>query len=423
MKPFHILITSISLFSLASSYANPTTSSPAPFSSDYEETDTIDEELSLLNEEIDAFEQEAVALEEEWQQDSEPLQEPVAILEENTQAKEDVFEETLGFSPAEEEELTFSEDSFVEAPKAAAFETLTEENTTQDNLAITSQEHPSASLERAEPSSELASYPLKQDLETKLTEEHQSEDIQLTSAHSVTVDEPMTIAGEPATEPVKTVKPRLQKNEVIEVNLQQAFSGSPYIYTLLGCMSVAAVGIWFYSLLSIRSYGKVPESFLKNLQNKLNSNQFEDALSLCSEKEHVFSKMIASGIQTRRHGLPIMVEAMKTEGKRTSVHFWQRIGLLNDIAILAPMLGLLGTVLGMFYAFYDINRSIESISTLFDGLGISVGTTVAGLVVAILALILHSTAKYRLVKTLAQVENEAQTFATLIDDRTSVYKG
>ena len=64
-----------------------------------------------------------------------------------------------------------------------------------------------------------------------------------------------------------------------------------------------------------------------------------------------------------------MIEAMKSEGKRASVHFWQRIGLLNDIAIIAPMIGLLGTVLGMFYAFYDINRSIESISTLFDGLG------------------------------------------------------
>jgi biopolymer transport protein ExbB len=87
------------------------------------------------------------------------------------------------------------------------------------------------------------------------------------------------------------------------------------------------------------------------------------------------------------------------------------------------MLGLLGTVLGMFYAFYDVNRSIESISTLFDGLGISVGTTVAGLVVAILALILHSTAKYRLVRTLAQVENEAHHVAALIDDRTSISKG
>jgi biopolymer transport protein ExbB len=119
----------------------------------------------------------------------------------------------------------------------------------------------------------------------------------------------------------------------------------------------------------------------------------------------------------------MMIEAMRAEGKRATISFWQRIGILNDIAIIAPMIGLLGTVLGMFYAFYDINRSIESISTLFDGLGVSVGTTVAGLVVAILALILHSTAKYQLIRALATVENEAQSIATQIDDRTSIYKG
>jgi biopolymer transport protein ExbB len=212
-------------------------------------------------------------------------------------------------------------------------------------------------------------------------------------------------------------------DEAIAVDLKQAFNGSPMIYSLLFAMSVFAVGVWLYSILSLRSSARLSHVLMKNLQNKLNSNNFDEALSICEERNNLLCKMISSGIRSRRHGLPVMIEAMKAEGKRASIAFWQKIGLLNDIAIIAPMLGLLGTVLGMFYAFYDVNRSIESISTLFDGLGISVGTTVAGLVVAILALILHSTAKYRLVKALALVENEAQSVATLIDDRTSIYKG
>jgi len=214
-----------------------------------------------------------------------------------------------------------------------------------------------------------------------------------------------------------------QDEDAIIVDLQQAFAGSPIIYSLLFTMSVVAVGVWLYSIFSLRFSARVSPIVLKNLQHRLNSNQFDDALLLCDEKNDLFCKMIASGIHSRRHGLPVMIEAMKAEGKRVSISFWQKIGLLNDIAIIAPMLGLLGTVLGMFYAFYDVNRSIESISTLFDGLGVSVGTTVAGLIVAILALILHSTAKYRLVRALAVVENEAQSVATIIDDRTSIYKG
>jgi biopolymer transport protein ExbB len=85
--------------------------------------------------------------------------------------------------------------------------------------------------------------------------------------------------------------------------------------------------------------------------------------------------------------------------------------------MVAPMLGLLGTVIGMFYAFYDVNRSIESINSLFDGLGIAVGTTVVGLIVAILAMIFATTLKYRLVKTLSHVENEALTLSALIQTK------
>ncbi len=83
------------------------------------------------------------------------------------------------------------------------------------------------------------------------------------------------------------------------------------------------------------------------------------------------------------------------------------------------MLGLLGTVIGMFYAFYDVNRSAESINALFDGLGIAVGTTVAGLVVAILCMLFSTTLKYRLIKTLSHVENEALHLSTLIPNQGS----
>ena len=111
-----------------------------------------------------------------------------------------------------------------------------------------------------------------------------------------------------------------------------------------------------------------------------------------------------------------MMDAVKSEGKRSTGSHWQKIGLLNDIAIIAPMLGLLGTVLGMFYAFYDVNRSMESISAFFDGLGISVGTTVCGLLVAILAMIFHSLTKYKLVKQLTLIENELATLTHLIKE-------
>lgn len=198
------------------------------------------------------------------------------------------------------------------------------------------------------------------------------------------------------------------------IDLKTAFQSAPIIYSLLACMSVASLGLWLYSLITFRAKDIMPESFRSELKTLLEASQYEEAFKLCGAQENVLSSLIKTGLNTRNLGPQVMIDAMKSEGKRASTSFWQRLSLLNDIVIIAPMLGLLGTVIGMFYAFYDVNRSIESINALFDGLGIAVGTTVMGLIVAILAMIFHTTLKYRVVKTLSLVESEALHLSALI---------
>jgi biopolymer transport protein ExbB len=346
---------------------------------------TLEEEISLLDEEFEEFGEELSSLEDAILENEEV---PVAIAE---------------YVPDDTEEFSDEVGQLEELP--IALEAI------QETSATSTEEF------EAEPTEliqlELADLPLIK--KTSIFLESPGEDTQATLEQ----DAPAILDA--ARISIKEESARLNK-EAITVDLKQAFAGSPVIYSLLLAMSVFSVCIWLYSLLCMRSSAQLSDTLLKNVQNRLNSNNFEEALSICSDNSSLFCKMVSSGIHSRRHGLPIMIEAMRAEGKRSTVSFWQKIGMLNDIAIIAPMLGLLGTVLGMFYAFYDVNRSIESVSTLFDGLGVSVGTTVAGLIVAILALILHSTAKYSLVRALAQVERETQNVATLIDDRTSIYK-
>ena len=198
------------------------------------------------------------------------------------------------------------------------------------------------------------------------------------------------------------------------LDIRTIFGAAPFIYSLLASLSVAALGLWIYTLLTFRPKGVMPEPFRKRLKLLLEEEQYEKANELCRMDENILGTIIRTGLTTRGLGPQVMIDAMKSEGKRVSSSFWQRLPLLNDIAIIAPMLGLLGTVIGMFYAFYDVNRSIESINALFDGLGIAVGTTVMGLIVAILAMIFHTTLKYRLVRTLSLVENEALHLSALI---------
>ncbi len=198
------------------------------------------------------------------------------------------------------------------------------------------------------------------------------------------------------------------------IDLKSIFSSAPLIYSLLAMMSVASMGLWLYSLITFRAKDIMPESFRKELRRLLEHEQYDQAHKLCDMKNNILSSLMKTGLITRSLGPQVMIDAMKSEGKRAATAFWQRLSLLSDIVVIAPMLGLLGTVIGMFYAFYDVNRSIESINALFDGLGIAVGTTVMGLIVAILAMIFHTTLKYRVVRTLSLVENEALTLSALI---------
>ncbi len=207
---------------------------------------------------------------------------------------------------------------------------------------------------------------------------------------------------------------QLSKSSRVTMDLRQVFSASPIIYTILFTMSTSSLVIWLYSMLTFRPKDILPKNFYKELRETLYAKNFEGALKICRGQRSFFAEMVVCGITARVHGSQVMIDAMKAEGKRSTASVWQRLSLLNDIAVIAPMMGLLGTVIGMFYAFYDVNRSMESINALFDGLGIAVGTTVVGLIVSILALVFHTSLKYRLIHTLSLVENEALSLSSLL---------
>lgn len=201
------------------------------------------------------------------------------------------------------------------------------------------------------------------------------------------------------------------------LDLGKVFEGAPVIYTLLIAMSILASVIWLYSLLTVQLEKLMPKEFTQNVRTLFAQNKYELALETCKKNHSFSSKILASAIEARPHGPQVVLEAIHSEGRRMANNLWQRISILNDIAVVAPMFGLLGTVIGMFFAFYDTQQSSESLASIFDGLGIAVGTTVAGLIVAILAMVFYTTLKYRVVRLLNMIEDETVALANLIHEK------
>jgi biopolymer transport protein ExbB len=198
-------------------------------------------------------------------------------------------------------------------------------------------------------------------------------------------------------------------------DIVKVFQSCPIIYSLLLLMSVAALSIWLYSLLTLRLNDMMPEEFMASIRELFTSRRYEEAQHVCQQDPSYSASIISVGLMSRKFGPQMMVEAMQAEGRRFGNRLWQRVALLNEIAVVAPMLGLLGTVLGLFLAFYDSNHTVDNIVSIFDGFGVAVGTTVVGLVVSILAMILYTTLKFRVVNLLNTIENESLALVTLVD--------
>lgn len=225
----------------------------------------------------------------------------------------------------------------------------------------------------------------------------------------------IVISSSTFSEEISPPKTGIKDSKTHNFDFRKVYGSSPVIYTILLLMSSSAGVVWLYTQASFRRKQLMPSLFIEELQGCLKEKNFDSALSLCRQESNLLASIMTVGLTSRCFGSQIMMDSMKSEAKRLAASYWQRLSILNDIAIVAPMLGLLGTVMGMFYAFYDVNRSMESMNAVFDGLGVSVGTTVVGLIVAIFSMTLAATLKYRLIKNFSRIENEAFALSVCLE--------
>ncbi len=120
------------------------------------------------------------------------------------------------------------------------------------------------------------------------------------------------------------------------IDIKKIFSSSPVIYGALGFMSILSMAIWFYTLATFRTKDIMPGPHLTNLRALLEAQKWGQAKEACNRHPNLLSSIIVAGLIMRELGPSVMIDAMKAEGKRVSTPFWQRLALLNDIAIVAP---------------------------------------------------------------------------------------
>ena len=194
--------------------------------------------------------------------------------------------------------------------------------------------------------------------------------------------------------------------------------GGQIIIAILFVLLAVALYIYFERFFAIKSASKIDENFMNQIKDFISNGKLESANSLCKSKNTPTARLIGKGISRIGKPLDDINKAIETAGKLEVYQLEKNVSVLATIAGVAPMIGFLGTVIGMIIAIHEIANAGGQIDIklLSDGLYTAMTTTVAGLIVGIIGYITFNHLVVRTDKVVYQMEAKSVEFLDLLNE-------
>lgn len=190
------------------------------------------------------------------------------------------------------------------------------------------------------------------------------------------------------------------------------------IIAILFVLLFVAVYIYFERIFAIKAASKYDESFMHQIRDHVASGKIEAAKILCAQTNNPVSRLTEKGISRIGSPLDDINTAIENAGRLEIYKLEKNVSILATVAGAAPMIGFLGTVIGMILAFHNLASSAGSadMGSLAEGIYTAMTTTVAGLVVGIVAYIGYNHLVVRTDKVVHQMEATAVDFLDLLNE-------
>lgn len=191
-----------------------------------------------------------------------------------------------------------------------------------------------------------------------------------------------------------------------------------WIMIVLGVLSVIAVYIFIDRYIAIRKANKEQKSFMDNIKSFILEGKVEQALDNCRIHEGPLARMIEKGVMRIGRPLGDVNAAVENVGKQEVARLEKGLPVLASIAGGAPMIGFLGTVMGMVRAFYDMASAGNNIDVtlLSNGIYTAMVTTVGGLIVGIIAYFGYNILVARVNNLVARLEAKSTEFMDILNE-------
>jgi biopolymer transport protein ExbB len=184
----------------------------------------------------------------------------------------------------------------------------------------------------------------------------------------------------------KPVDQAIQSGSLMSELFQTALKSSLVMVPLL-FLTLVAVFIFFERYIAIYKAGRIDSKLMKNLREHILDGKIDSAFSLCRKENTPISRMFEKGISRIDRSLADVTAAIEHVGNHEISRLERRLPILASVVGAAPMLGIIGTVVGVIQAFYAMASSGNPIDLTLISHNIyqTLVTTVAGFVVGLIA--------------------------------------
>lgn len=191
-----------------------------------------------------------------------------------------------------------------------------------------------------------------------------------------------------------------------------------WIMIPLALLALVCIYIFIERLIVLRSASRTDDTFMKRIRDYIHDGEIESALNLCRSTSTPFGRLIAKGISRIGRPMNDVLVAIENTGNLEVADLSKGLPWLATTAAGAPMLGFLGTVIGMVQSFFSIANSgnAAQIGTFAGGIYTALTTTVAGLIVGIAAMFAYNYLVARINKIMRLMEARTMEFMDLLNE-------
>ncbi len=208
----------------------------------------------------------------------------------------------------------------------------------------------------------------------------------------------------------------MASSETISI-LELAMKGGS-IMVVIGLLFIVALYIFLERIFTLQKAGKSPEAMMERVKTLVLNGDIAGAMKACTKVNSPIARMLEKGLTRIGSPLKNIETSIEYVGKIEIYRLEKNLSMLGTISGAAPMIGFLGTVIGMIQAFMTIAQLKGAVDpqVLSDGIYTSLITTVGGLIVGILANIAYNYLITRVQKVIHNMEYTAMDFMDLLQE-------